>query len=172
MQPWAGIVPASGAWPIPINRTDSRAFYVVEERLLRGLARMNILLAACVNDGSIPIFLNTRVGPKCMVCDDASYHTGDRAARYAAIEMAIKCDVGADAIAEALRFYGAASNFQYDRYEYCFPSHEPTESSFMPMHSCSNSNTGHDSWRHLYSSDQFVDWLLAHRLAESDRWWR
>ena len=71
---------------------------------------------------------------------------------------------------QALRFYGAASNFQYDRYEYCFPSHEPTESSFMPMHSCSNSNTGHDSWRHLYSSDRFVDWLLAHRLAESDRW--
>ena len=157
-QPWAAIAPTSALWPNRLDKADTRPFHVIEERLLRGLAQMNIRIAHCANDATMPIFLGTTHGPRCYMCDPSRLNNAEEE------NDSVKCGASADAIVEGLMHYGADNNVQYDRIEFCHPSQEPTDSSFVPTFACYQANKGHDAWRQLYASREFPEWLLARRL--------
>jgi hypothetical protein len=146
--------------PPPQNDTETRSLDVLEPEALQRLARIPKLVTNCVNDMVSVIYLGARGRPRCV----AYPFEGEQ-------EPDVTCFFGGDAIVDALRRVGG--NVRYDRHDTCPSPHTPTDGSFRPMNLIGarephpeDPQIGHDGWTQLYDSDDFVDWLLAHRLQD------
>jgi len=166
VQPWAGIVPTSSAWPRApsYNESDVPPFHVLEAPKLSRLARIPTYVAHCVNDGSIPIDLGALLRARCTL-DYFGTFTNTSFRQYGPP----RCEPGPDAIVEALQLLNA--DVTYERIPNCPMVRQPTDTSFTTMYPSDTTDLGHDSASRLYASRDFIRWLLAHRLQPEHRWW-
>jgi len=163
VQPWAAIVASSSEWPYEMHVNETRPFEEVEAAALMRLSAIpGIYVIHCANDGSMPIYVGALTRPRCIM-DWFGEFDAEHMGRYGPP----RCSPGADAIVEALEYVHAP--VKYERLDFCPMVHQPSDSHYTSMYESSTTDLGHDSAQRLYASPLFVEWLLAHRLPDSQR---